>query len=122
MICGKIIQECEQRPVCFNYLIQSGYRYANMYHNGFIFGNIAFIIVNSDCLLHTEVNCWTKGIAKTMVKAFYNEFFPFLKEKKVKKIAAFREGTLETDKAWVKFVQMFGFNKPINCMYTERKL
>ncbi len=120
MICSKNLYEITQRPECFDHLIQDGYRYLDCRYEGILVCRVAFLISGHECLIHTHVSCWTHGIAKALIKAFYNEFYPMLKNNGVDKIAAFKPG--KDDKQWAKYVTMFGFKEPINCMYTERML
>jgi hypothetical protein len=120
MICSKNLYELTHKPQCFNHLIQDGYRYLDILYKGIVVCKAAFLISGHECVIHTHVSCWTSGVAKTLTRAFYKEFIPLIKAKNVKRLVALKEG--KDDKQWAKFVQMFGFNKPVNCMYTERKL
>jgi hypothetical protein len=120
MICGKIIRECDENPVRFESLWSEDYRYLDIFHNEQICGQLAFMITGDKCIFHLEVDSWTPGIAKTMIKAFNREFLPGLKEIGVAKIITMKPGI--EDIKWFKFLKVFGFKQPINYMYTERMI
>ena len=122
MICGKNFRETEQRPKCFSNLNldEYKYRFLNCFYGGDIFGSVAFLITGEECLFHVELNHWSFGTGKTFIRGAFNEFFPYLKENGVRKLVAIKDGY--DDEKWARFVGLLGFGKPINIMYTQRKL
>lgn len=122
MIYGKIIREVEDCPACFNKLNldEYNYRFLDCLYKGDIFGNVAFLITNKECLFHVEINKWAYGTAKAFKTGALDEFFPYIKQLGVTKLVAIKDG--HDDKKWSKFVAMLGFGEPINVMYTERRI
>lgn len=120
MISGKIIRERKDCPACFEGIVEGIFRYLDIYHDKEVCGNVAFLVLKTECVFHMEVNRWSYGVAKTFINGLNKEFIPILKVQGVKRIITLKEG--QNDKIWFKFVQLFGFDQPSEWMYTERRI
>lgn len=109
-----------RRPDCFGHIEGMDYQYFVFRDHDETVFYMAARAVGPVAELHTEVVKWTPGSARFMTRVFFNDIEPHFRRLGIHKLVAAKAGI--KDKNWEKFLKMFGFSKPVNLLYTEKRI
>lgn len=124
------LEESYIKPHCFKPLKAEGLRWFNIYRSGDLvpIAKLAILItINDDsdpiCQVHLDVEQGPISNVKFLCKVLEEEFIPTMRDLGVIAIVSMNiKTTKEMDKRHKQFARIFGFDRPVEMIYAERRL